>query len=169
MVQAPGHREDHHRFHHLWEGVARRELEEVDLSEQFLIETLTARMPAYARIFATEVCARCGEGVMEPRIRVQGGQKVCLACAGEEYYSPHRPGDRLQPGDLRRGRRHGLFTGPRALPQRTEFVLPGMDGDCIWWGLVPAGAGWQGEMEVELWSGIRQDDRQAAGILVVSC
>jgi hypothetical protein len=22
---------------------------------------------------------------MEPRIRVQGGQKVCLACAGEEY------------------------------------------------------------------------------------
>ena len=86
VVQRQGTEEDHHRFHHLWEGIALRELEEVDLSEQFLIETLTIHMPAYARIFTTEVCDRCGEGVMEPRIRVQGGQKVCLACAGEEYY-----------------------------------------------------------------------------------
>jgi formylmethanofuran dehydrogenase subunit E len=87
VVQRQGTKEDHHRFQHLWEGVARRELDEVDLAEQFLIETLTIQMPAYARIFATVVCERCGEGVMEPRVRVQGGQKVCLACAGEEYYS----------------------------------------------------------------------------------
>jgi formylmethanofuran dehydrogenase subunit E len=86
VVQRQGTPEDLHRFEHLWEGMARRELEEVDLSEQFLIETLTIQMPGFARIFATEVCERCGEGVMEPRIRVQGGQKVCLACAGEEYY-----------------------------------------------------------------------------------
>jgi formylmethanofuran dehydrogenase subunit E len=86
VVQRQGSAEDHHRFDHLWEAVARRELEEVDLGDQFLIETLTIQMPAYARIFATEVCARCGEGVMEPRIRVQDGRKVCLACAGEEYY-----------------------------------------------------------------------------------
>ena len=86
LVQRQGTPEDHHRFHHLWGAVARRELEEVDMAEQFLIETLTIHMPAYAPIFATEVCARCGEGVMEPRIRVQAGQKVCLACAGEEYY-----------------------------------------------------------------------------------
>ena len=85
MVQRQGTAEDQHRFHHLWEAVARRELEEVDLSEQFLVETCTIQMPAYARIFATEVCGRCGEGVMETRIRVQAGQKVCLACAGEEY------------------------------------------------------------------------------------
>jgi len=87
VVQRQGTKEDHHRFGHLWEAVARRELEEVDLAEQFLIETLTIQMPAYARIFATVVCERCGEGVMEPRVRVQGGQKVCLACAGEEYYT----------------------------------------------------------------------------------
>jgi formylmethanofuran dehydrogenase subunit E len=86
LVQRQGTAEDHHHFHHLWEAVARRELEEVDLSEQFLIETCTIQMPAYARILATEVCERCGEGVMESRIRVQAGQKVCLACAGEEYY-----------------------------------------------------------------------------------
>src|SRR5664280_2902492 len=65
--------------------VARRELEEVDLSEQFLIETCTIQMPAFARILATEVCGRCGEGVMESRIRVQAGQTVWLACAGEGY------------------------------------------------------------------------------------
>jgi formylmethanofuran dehydrogenase subunit E len=86
VVQRQGTEEDNHRFHHLWEGIARRELEEVDLAEQFLIETLTIRLPGYARIFSTVVCDRCGEGVMEPRIRVQDGQKVCLACAGEEYY-----------------------------------------------------------------------------------
>ena len=86
VVQRLGDAEDLHRFHHLWEAVARRELEEVDLAEQFLMETLTIQMPAYAPIFATEVCDRCGEGVMESRIRAQGGQKVCLACAGEEYY-----------------------------------------------------------------------------------
>ena len=66
--------------------MARRELEEVELSEQFLIKTCTIQLPAFARILATEVCERCGEGVMEFRIRVQAGQKVCLACAGEEYY-----------------------------------------------------------------------------------
>jgi formylmethanofuran dehydrogenase subunit E len=86
VVNRQGTGEDLHRFHHLWEAVARRELEEVDLSEQFLIETLTIQMPAYARIFASVVCDHCGEAGMEPRIRVQGGQKVCLACAGEEYY-----------------------------------------------------------------------------------
>src|SRR4030042_1434729 len=85
LVQRQGTAEDQHRFHHLWEAVARRELEEVDLSEQFLIETLTIQMPALSRILATEVCTRCGAGVMESRIRVQAGQKVCLACAGEEY------------------------------------------------------------------------------------
>jgi formylmethanofuran dehydrogenase subunit E len=86
VVQRQGNAEDQHRFHHLWGAVARRELEEVDISEQFLIETCTIQMPAFAPIFATEVCTRCGEGVMESRIRVQAGQKVCLACAGEEYY-----------------------------------------------------------------------------------
>jgi len=84
VVQRQGSPEDQHRFHHLWEGVARRELEEVPLDEQFLIQTLTLHMPPYARMVATEICARCGEGVMEPRIRVQGGLKVCLDCAGEE-------------------------------------------------------------------------------------
>jgi formylmethanofuran dehydrogenase subunit E len=86
VVQRQGTPEDRHRFHHLWEAVSRRELSEVPLEEQILIRKETVTLPAYARIFATEICAVCGEGVMAPRVLVKDGQKVCLACAGEDYY-----------------------------------------------------------------------------------
>jgi formylmethanofuran dehydrogenase subunit E len=86
VVQRRGTPEDQHRFRHLWEAVARRELTEVPLEEQVLIQPQTVTLPGYARMFASEICSICGEAVMEPRIRMQGGQKVCLACAGQEYY-----------------------------------------------------------------------------------
>lgn len=86
VAQRQGTPEDHHRFQHLWAAVARRELEEVDLKEQLAIQTLTIELPSYARIFPTVVCQRCGEGVMEPRVRVKEGQKLCLSCAGEPYF-----------------------------------------------------------------------------------
>ncbi len=86
VLQGQGSEEDRHRFQHLWQAVARRELLEVDLEDQFLIQKLTISLPPLARRFATVTCSRCGEGVMEPRIRVQGGQMVCLACAGEDHY-----------------------------------------------------------------------------------
>jgi len=85
VTQRQGTPEDQHRFRHLWEAVARRELTEVPLEEQLLIQPRTITLPSYARIFATEICAVCGEGVMEPRIRLQNGRKVCLTCAGEDY------------------------------------------------------------------------------------
>lgn len=86
MVRRQGTPEDHHRFRHLWEAVARRELTEVDLSEQFLVQHLTIRMPEPARMYPTVICNRCGEGVMEPKITTQDGRKLCRACAGEEFY-----------------------------------------------------------------------------------
>jgi formylmethanofuran dehydrogenase subunit E len=85
VVKGQGDHEERHRFQHLWQAVARRELQEVALEEQFLIQKLTIQLPPPARRFATVTCAQCGEGVMEPRVRVKAGQKVCLACAGEEY------------------------------------------------------------------------------------
>ena len=93
VVQGQGSEEDQHRFHHLWQAVARRELQEVALEEQFLIEHLHHhRCRPLPGILATVTCSRCGEGVMEPRIRVEEGQPVCLACAGEEYYVLSGPG-----------------------------------------------------------------------------
>ena len=86
VIQGQGSDEDRHRFQHLWQAVARRELQEVALEEQFLIQPLTMTLPPLARRFATLTCSRCDEGVMEPRIRIKGGQMLCLACAGEEYY-----------------------------------------------------------------------------------
>jgi formylmethanofuran dehydrogenase subunit E len=87
VIQGQGTDEDRHRFQHLWQAVARRELQEVPLEEQFLIQTLTVALPPLARRFATVTCSRCGEGVMEPRARIKEGQTLCLACAGEEYYT----------------------------------------------------------------------------------
>jgi formylmethanofuran dehydrogenase subunit E len=85
VTKRQGTPEDQHRFRHLWEAVARRELTEVALEDQVLIQKKTITVPGFARMFATEICAGCGEGVMEPRVRLKNGQKVCLACAGEDY------------------------------------------------------------------------------------
>ena len=86
VIQGKGSYEDQHRFQHLWQAVARRELQEVPLEEQFVIQTLTMAPPPLARRFATLTCSQCGEGVMEPRVRLKGGLRLCLTCAGEEHY-----------------------------------------------------------------------------------
>jgi formylmethanofuran dehydrogenase subunit E len=86
VVQGQGSDEDRHRFQHLWQAVARRELLEVDLEDQFLIQPINITLPPLARRFATLTCSRCGEGVMEPRVRVLEGQTLCLACADDSYY-----------------------------------------------------------------------------------
>jgi formylmethanofuran dehydrogenase subunit E len=38
-------------------------------------------LPEKARIFTTLTCARCGEPVMETRLRETAGRQVCLPCA----------------------------------------------------------------------------------------
>jgi len=86
VLQGQGTDEDRHRFQHLWQAVARRELQEVPLEEQFLIRQLTVTLPPPARRFATVTCSGCGEGVMEPRVRVVEGRMVCLACANASHY-----------------------------------------------------------------------------------
>jgi formylmethanofuran dehydrogenase subunit E len=86
VIQGKGSYEDQHRFQHLWQAVARRELQEVPLEEQFVIQTRTMAPPPLARRFATLTCSQCGEGVMEPRVRLKGGQRLCLTCAGEGQY-----------------------------------------------------------------------------------
>lgn len=49
------------------------------------VERVKLDFPKKARIFETIICEECGEGAMEPRVRVKNGKMVCLACAGEEY------------------------------------------------------------------------------------
>ncbi len=85
MVQKQGTEEERHRFRHLWEAIARRELE-VPLEEQCLVQTLILQMPDTARSMETVVCSRCGEGVLAAKARFQEGQPLCLPCAGESYF-----------------------------------------------------------------------------------
>ena len=94
-------------------------------------------MPAYARVLATEVCDRCGEGVMESRIRVQAGQKVCLACAGEDSISSPARGSaaagKFEAGGPGVGlptdeRRSCNFVWPRVVLNRVRRV-PGSPGE----------------------------------------
>jgi formylmethanofuran dehydrogenase subunit E len=85
MVQKQATGEEHHRFQHLWEAIARRELE-VPLEEQFVIQTLTIQTPDTARKMETVVCSRCGEGVLAAKAKIQNDQNLCLACAGESYF-----------------------------------------------------------------------------------
>ncbi|PKM48019.1 MAG: formylmethanofuran dehydrogenase [Firmicutes bacterium HGW-Firmicutes-8] len=49
------------------------------------VEKISLEFPKKARLFDTVICQECGEGAMEPRMRVKNGKLVCLACAGEEY------------------------------------------------------------------------------------
>lgn len=40
-------------------------------------------LPETARIFATQVCENCGEGIPEHKARIQNGKMVCLDCFQE--------------------------------------------------------------------------------------
>lgn len=50
------------------------------LEEIFTFKKPHFSLPEKARLFATLVCESCGEGVPEPKVRIQDGKKVCLDC-----------------------------------------------------------------------------------------
>jgi len=76
--------EEEHHFHHLWPAMAYKELER-PLEESLEVREVSLKLPPYARISPTVVCSQCGEGVMEPRVRLVQGQPTCLSCAGAEF------------------------------------------------------------------------------------
>lgn len=59
----------------------------MDLSDEDFcdIKKVEVEFPSKARLFDTVICQECGEGVMEPRLRVKEGKLVCLSCAGGSY------------------------------------------------------------------------------------
>jgi len=84
VVQRNATPEEEHHLHHLWPAMAKKELER-PLEESLVVQEVPVTLPPYARIFTTVTCAGCGEGVMEPRVRLVGGKPTCLTCAGAEY------------------------------------------------------------------------------------
>ena len=57
---------------------------ESDVSDLFDIRMVDFNLPPKAVIFKTIQCARCGEGVMESKVRLSEGKTVCPDCF-EEY------------------------------------------------------------------------------------
>jgi formylmethanofuran dehydrogenase subunit E len=53
--------------------------------ELYDVRWVDAPLPEPARIFKTVPCSRCGEGVMEARVRLRDGQPVCPECYGPAY------------------------------------------------------------------------------------
>jgi len=49
------------------------------------VKLVTPDIPQKARIFDSVTCSCCGEGTMEPRVRIKNNQPVCLECFGEDY------------------------------------------------------------------------------------
>ena len=71
--------EEKRRFAELHEQLSLRLLE-VSPEELFDIRDVDAVPPSLARVHASVPCQRCGEEVMETRIRRFGGQELCQPC-----------------------------------------------------------------------------------------
>ena len=54
---------------------------EAEDAELFRVEEVALKMPAPAKIHQSMSCSRCGEKVMEPRLRQAGGEKLCIPCS----------------------------------------------------------------------------------------
>ncbi|MDG6256659.1 MAG: FmdE family protein [Methanomicrobiaceae archaeon] len=80
---------DHERFHELMHAAAERILT-APSDEVIEIRDVDAEPPAKARIFASVVCACCGEQVADAKTRLLDGRQVCIPCY-EAVRSPGRP------------------------------------------------------------------------------
>jgi formylmethanofuran dehydrogenase subunit E len=85
VLQRKGSEAEERRLNALWKELSFQVLE-LPGEEVFDIHREAIRVPSYARIFASARCTVCGESVMEPRVRMRGGEPVCLACSDQEFY-----------------------------------------------------------------------------------
>lgn len=67
------------RFQVLHEARAQRILD-APIETLFTVEAVDLHLPEKARLYESVQCEECGEMAMETRIRLLGGQKLCLPC-----------------------------------------------------------------------------------------
>lgn len=88
--------EERARFQELHESESRRVLE-LDSEQLYEFREVSGPPPRRARIHATVVCAQCGEGAMETRVRRLDGRDLCPPCfeaalsGTEPVRAPTRP------------------------------------------------------------------------------
>jgi formylmethanofuran dehydrogenase subunit E len=71
--------EDRARMQRFRQDRSRRLLER-DPEALFTVEEVHTAPPSLARVHASVVCQRCGEGVMETRVRRLDGRNLCIPC-----------------------------------------------------------------------------------------
>jgi formylmethanofuran dehydrogenase subunit E len=71
--------EEHQSFQGLFQQRAQAILD-LPLEMLFEVQTVEARIPAKARVRESIQCEDCGEMVMETRIRLLNGRKLCIPC-----------------------------------------------------------------------------------------
>ena len=64
-------------------GELKDRLLELPLSEIFRVSDPRDVLPRPAKILGSHTCARCGEQVMESRVRLFGGASYCIPCFGQ--------------------------------------------------------------------------------------
>lgn len=66
-----------------WERHTEQSVALLELPEEpfATVAEVEVDLPPKARIFDSVVCSVCGEGVMEPRSRVRGGDPCCIPCS----------------------------------------------------------------------------------------
>jgi formylmethanofuran dehydrogenase subunit E len=72
------------RMSELWRELS-FETVEADDEELFEFREVSVKIPEYAPIFDSAVCAICGEEFMETRGTLVKGKTACLSCAGADY------------------------------------------------------------------------------------
>jgi formylmethanofuran dehydrogenase subunit E len=71
--------DEHERFQELFQQRGQAILD-LPLNTLFEVQTVEPRIPAKARVRESIQCEACGEMVMETRIRLLGGRKLCIPC-----------------------------------------------------------------------------------------
>ena len=84
--------EERARFREVHESQSRQVLAQ-DPESLYEVQEVGGPPPHRARIHVTVVCARCGEGAMETRVRRLGGRDLCMPCfeaalSGDEPVAP---------------------------------------------------------------------------------
>ncbi|MEW6380134.1 MAG: FmdE family protein [bacterium] len=54
--------------------------------ELITIQEVRVSSEKYAPIFNSHICSLCGEKIMEPRVRVRGGEIMCISCAQDSFF-----------------------------------------------------------------------------------
>lgn len=80
-----GSPDDFARLMELFDQMSVAELT-VPVEEMFRIEEVDIEIPAFAPIFESIKCVKCGENVMKTRVVEKDGQPHCIPCVNEAFF-----------------------------------------------------------------------------------